>query len=574
MTGPEPQKDRSRVVLLPELRHSLIERSPVPMAELKGAQHIVRYCNAAFCRLIEKDRDNVLDRPFSESIQEGDRCLAVLDRVYRTGKSETHTESEQAEPHPVYWSYAMWPVLDAQECTVGVMMQVTETTLFHQQATAMNQELLLSSVRQHERTEVSVKLNDELEQRVSERTKALEQSENRLRLLATELNLAEQRERKRLATELHDYLAQLLVLCRMTLTQARRTGLPSNSEALVNQTEETLGMALTYCRTLMAELSPPVLQERGLPAGLTWLIDNMKRHELAVTLDVKQVGDLPLTQDRAVLLFQSVRELLINVAKHGIVKRATVQMTYEGGLLRLAVHDSNGFDLAAAAISESPSPLSSKFGLFSIRERMKAMGGSFDLQSAPGEGTTAILSLPIAMQTEDAGMKSKSGEKTIGHQPSHSGSSADRRILTSQSSAREKHAPIRLLLVDDQPLMREGLRSIVSAYNHLEVIGEAGDGLAAVDLVQELHPDVVVMDINMPKMDGVEATRRIKASEPDIVIIGLSVLSSPDTGPRMKAAGAAAYLTKESAGDALCQAIEEAMSSQRRRPRQADKYQV
>ncbi|UVT20247.1 MAG: response regulator [Nitrospira sp.] len=564
MTEPEPQKDSSRVVLPPELRHSLMERSPVPMAELKGAQHIVHYGNAAFCLLVGKDRDALLGRPFSESIQEGDHCLTVLDRVYRTGTSETHTESEQTEPHPVYWSYAMWPVLDTHERPVGVMMQVTETTLFHQQATAMNQELLLSSVRQHERTEVSVKLNDELEQRVSERTKALGQSENRLRLLATELNLAEQRERKRLATELHDYLAQLLVLCRMTLTQARRTGLPSNSEALVNQTEETLGMALTYCRTLMAELSPPVLQERGLPAGLTWLIDNMKRHELTVTLDVKQGGDLPLTQDRAVLLFQSVRELLINVAKHGMVKRATVQMTYEGGLLRLAVHDDNGFDLSAAALSESPSPLSSKFGLFSIRERMKAMGGSFDLQSEPGEGTTATLTLPVTMRTEVAGMKSETIEKTIDHQPPPSNSFSDRRILGSQSSASETHAPIRLLLVDDQPLMREGLRSIVSAYKHLEVVGEAGDGLAAVELAQELHPDVVVMDINMPKMDGIEATKRIKAHQPHIVIIGLSVLSSPDTGPRMKAAGAAAYLTKESAGDALCHAIDKAVSCKRK----------
>jgi len=564
MTGPEPQKDTSRVVPLPALCHSLMERSPVPMAELKGAQHIVRYGNAAFCRLVGKDREALQGRPFSESIQEGDRCLAVLDRVYRTGTSETHTESEQTEPHPVYWSYAMWPVLDAHERPVGIMMQVTETTLFHQQATAMNQELLLSSVRQHERTEVSVKLNDELERRVSERTKALEQSEARLRLLATELNLAEQRERKRLATELHDYLAQLLVLCRMTLTQTKRTGLSAHSEALVNQTEETLGMALTYCRTLMAELSPPVLQQRGLTAGLTWLVDDMKRRELAVTLDVEQAGNLPLSEDRAVLLFQSVRELLINVAKHGTVKRATVQMIHANGLLSLVVHDDNGFDLAAAALSESPSPLSSKFGLFSIRERMKALGGSFDLQSEPGEGTTATLTLPVTMQTEDAGMKSEAMEKTIGHQLSHSSSPSDRRIVRSQSSAPENRAPIRLLLVDDQPLMREGLRSIVSVYKHLEVVGEAGDGLAAVELAQELHPDVVVMDINMPKMDGIEATRRIKAHQPNIVIIGLSVLSSPDTGPRMKAAGAAAYLTKESAGDALCHAIDKAVSSKRK----------
>lgn len=142
----QPQKDTSRVVLLPELRHSLMKHSPVPMAELAGARHIIRFGNDAFCRLVGKHGDALVGRPFSQTVQEGDRCLEVLDRVYRTGLSAIHTESEQAEPHTVYWSYAMWPVLDAQECTVDVMMQVTETTEFHQQVTARNQELLLSSV--------------------------------------------------------------------------------------------------------------------------------------------------------------------------------------------------------------------------------------------------------------------------------------------------------------------------------------------------------------------------------------------------------------------------------------------
>ena len=110
-------------------------------------------------------------------------------------------------------------------------------------------------------------------------------------------------------------------------------------------------------------------------------------------------------------------------------------------------------------------------------------------------------------------------------------------------------------------MLRQGIRSIVAAYDHLEVVGEAGDGIEAVTLTQQLCPDVVVMDINMPRMDGIEATRRIKIDWPDMMIIGLSVNQSADTEQKMKAAGVCSYLTKESAVDVLCQAIEDAMAS-------------
>ena len=122
---------------------------------------------------------------------------------------------------------------------------------------------------------------------------------------------------------------------------------------------------------------------------------------------------------------------------------------------------------------------------------------------------------------------------------------------------------IRVLLVDDHTLLRQGLLSIVSAYEHLEVIGEASDGVEAVELSQRLCPDVIVMDINMPRMDGIEATKRIKANQPEIIIIGLSVNQSSDIAERMKAAGVTLYLTKESAADALCQAIEAAVTEKR-----------
>ncbi len=393
----------------------------------------------------------------------------------------------------------------------------------------------------------------QLEQRVSERTYELAQSEDRLRTLATELNLSEQRERKRLATELHDHLQQMLVLGKITIGQGKRVaaGVPAY-EAVLKKVDDIFSDALTYTRTLVSDLSPTVLRDHGLPAALQWLGTYMQKHNQTVTVIVPDDEDLKLPEGQVILLFQSVRELLINSSKHAGTGEATVQMEQRDGLLRIDVRDEGaGFDLAAAAAAAAagtPSGgISSKFGLFSIRERMRALGGSFQIESTLSKGTTATLTLPMQPRDERETHDMRDEQHAIS-------------MPVSPLSPVSQRAPIRVLLVDDHPLMREGLRSIVTGYHHLEMVGEAGDGAEAVALAQQLEPDVVVMDINMPKMDGIEATRRIKAHRPSIVVIGLSVNQSVNTAEQMKAAGAAAYLTKESAADALCQAIDEAIS--------------
>ena len=156
----------------PDLSHSLMECSPVPMAELAGAGHIMCYVNSALCRLVGASRVALLGQPFAATVPAGDDCLALLARVYRTGDAETHTEAAHPGPHPAYWSYAMWPVLDAEHHPVGTMVQVTETTEFHHQMVAMNEALMRSSVQQHELTEVETKFNAQLQAEITERTQA------------------------------------------------------------------------------------------------------------------------------------------------------------------------------------------------------------------------------------------------------------------------------------------------------------------------------------------------------------------------------------------------------------------
>lgn len=270
--------------------------------------------------------------------------------------------------------------------------------------------LILSAIRDistqvlgHQQIAESAKalqrLNNELEFRVEERTQDLVASEKRLRALATELTLIEERERKRLAAELHDHLQQLLVLGKLRLGQVKQLAQDAPASVdMLKQLDNVLTEALTYTRTLVTELSPPVLRDQGLAAALRWLGEYMKKHDMAVTVIVPNEDGPPLPEKQAVLLFQSVRELLMNCWKHAGTGQATVTMAWEAEVLRLEVQDQGiGFDSAAAKTS---TVFSSGFGLFNIQERMKALGGSLEIESAPGFRTSCILTLPLAKRIQ------------------------------------------------------------------------------------------------------------------------------------------------------------------------------
>ena len=118
---------------------------------------------------------------------------------------------------------------------------------------------------------------------------------------------------------------------------------------------------------------------------------------------------------------------------------------------------------------------------------------------------------------------------------------------------------IRLLIADDNALYRHALREMLEAHPRLEVVGEATDGEDAILRAEELRPAIVLMDINMPKLNGIAATRRIKADNQNIKVIGLSVHTDADFVDAMLNAGAVALLSKEKATQDLYGAIEGAI---------------
>jgi DNA-binding NarL/FixJ family response regulator len=116
---------------------------------------------------------------------------------------------------------------------------------------------------------------------------------------------------------------------------------------------------------------------------------------------------------------------------------------------------------------------------------------------------------------------------------------------------------IRVLLADDHRLFAEALKAILTADDRIEVVGIARDGAEAVDLERELSPDVVLMDISMPGMDGVDAARTIRKRRPDACILMLTGSNSRADVDRSRAAGAAGYVTKDRIAAELIDAIVE-----------------
>ena len=241
--------------------------------------------------------------------------------------------------------------------------------------------------------------NDELEARVAERTEELTLSQLRLRALAGELNITEQRQRQRLAADLHDYLGQLLALSQIKLSLAKKESQTTPLATLITDVQDVLRKASTYTRTLTSQLYPPVLIDSGLPRALQLLSEQMGEGGLSVSL--KEKTKIPaLPEDQAILIFQSVRELLHNCLKHAQTQEATIILEQVGSSLHVTISDQGrGFDASTAT---SIKTTTSGFGLFSIRERMFSMGGRFDIQSMAGKGTQSTLILPMTQAAMDS----------------------------------------------------------------------------------------------------------------------------------------------------------------------------
>ena len=113
----------------------------------------------------------------------------------------------------------------------------------------------------------------------------------------------------------------------------------------------------------------------------------------------------------------------------------------------------------------------------------------------------------------------------------------------------------KVLLVDDHEIMREGMSALLRKYSEFDVVGQASDGRQALEMTAELEPDVVIMDVGMPNLNGIDATRQLLSTHPDLKIMALSTHSDGSVVVKMIRAGASGYMLKESAFDELIEGL-------------------
>lgn len=398
--------------------------------------------------------------------------------------------------------------------------------------------------------------NQTLEVRVAERTAEASSRAEQLQALAAQLTNAEQKERERLASVLHDHLQQLLVGTKFHLGILRGQGQNPDLRQSLAEIDGLLDQSLETCRNLTVDLSPPILVHGTMTQVLRWLADWMRsKHGLRVNLQADEQAN-PRSYEVRVLLFQAAKELLFNIVKHAKVDEATVDLCRpDDQHVQVTVRDKGaGFDPQARRRNANGG--GSGFGLLAIRERLNWLNGTLRINSKPGKGTRAVLTAPMVLPV-GTGRSTESTDAV---------SQASHDTHTTQPASCHADNRIRVLLADDHVVMRDGLGELLRGLPDMEVVGKAADGQEAVDMALQLRPDIIIMDITMPQMDGIEATRRIKARHPEIQVIGLSMFNDEGAAKGMEEAGASGYAAKTSGPDAVIDLIHRCTRGQKDSP--------
>ncbi|OPH53480.1 histidine kinase [Paenibacillus ferrarius] len=313
-------------------------------------------------------------------------------------------------------------------------------------------------------------------------------------------------ERNRLSKDLHDTMGHSFTSIMMGLETLR-------SEVKTPEGEHKVGALLTLTRNSLEEVRR-YLHQVGAPQDTLPLIQSLGKlvdefQALSkVKVRIRTFGETySVSKQTQMTLYRCLQESLTNAVRHGQASDIMVNLHYEEKQIRLEVQD-NGL---------GKEDLQAGFGVSAMKERASNLQGQVHIYSKPGEGTMVTCVLPRLVEIPEG--------------------------------------KVRILLVDDQPYIRESLRIILEREKDFEIVGMAEDGVDALDICEQIQPHVVLMDLHMPNMDGVEATKQMKTRWPDVRVLILTTFQETERAVETLRNGADGYLLKSTEPQELFETI-------------------
>jgi two-component system NarL family sensor kinase len=379
-----------------------------------------------------------------------------------------------------------------------------------------------------------------------ETNEALQVTETSLRQLSGRLLQLQDEERRRIARDLHDVTGQKIAFLSMSLDRLGRLIDSRKTEVreTLAESRDVVRKIAEEIRTLSYLLHPPLLDESGLASAVRWYAEGFeKRSGIHLHVDIAAgLGRLPVDAETA--LFRVVQESLTNVHRYSGSASAEIRVFLVSDHVQLEVIDHGKGTKAAKsrAILDGTAPLG--VGIPGMRERLHQLGGQLEVDFGTN-GTRVVAIVPV---------KKASRENVSVAEVQLSCDFRSQTLLAFDSEAQHQ-ARRRILIADDHEVMRRGVRGLIEGHNEWAVCGEAVEGKEAIEKSKELNPDLVILDINMPGVSGIDAAQEIRRENPLAKILFFSVHESDQTLREVVKAGAQGYVAKSRAGHDLVDAV-------------------
>ena len=368
-----------------------------------------------------------------------------------------------------------------------------------------------------------------------EANEALKSNEESLRQLSARLLQLQDEERRHIARDLHDVTGQKLAFQSMALAALQTKQYPNLDAESQQALSESLILnkeVSAEIRTLSYLLHPPLLDELGLSSAARWYAAGFtKRTGIPIDIDVPQETKR-LSPDAEVAIFRVLQESLTNVHRYANTPRARLRIRTTEDDIKVEIEDYGKGIQATKSKSAQESVERLGVGIQGMTERIRQLGGRLEITSRPRRGTLVTATIPFG------GSQVEVPASPIASTALASTFSADRPL------ASHLHQRQQILIADDHEMLRRGVRNTLQTEPDLEICGEAVDGQDAIDKARELHPDLVILDINMPVLNGLVAVRQILRYCPTTKIVIFSVHDSDQTKQEIIAAGAHGFVSK------------------------------